>query len=1503
MALDLQPIPDSSTPQQPQVPPTPAPTNVPQSSTPAAAPGNSGKLDLQPILDLQPLDPSPSNDQSNITPFEQGMTKQLYNNVPFGKDIIKGTDALAGTHMASDIENNTPPNTIGEKVGEAVGGSLSLFPAWEAGGALAPGVSPLLAGSAGVGVQGDVESLNKGKSPQEALGAGALDAGGTFVGGKAIEGLGNVISPMLQGLAGHGDVYRNLLNPGKGVVNDIEVKSGKDINDAFQTMANERLPIKSVIQNNRDTIDTNEARAVIKGRISGLYDQLQNTLQNSDAKFNLNDLRDQVLAKLRPAFKNDEDFEGAQQDVNNQFDAAIRQRVPAYEEGQLFDDKGNATPGDPMVDAPTLSNMKEGMWQKGYNLLAPNSQKTARIIGNTLKQAIEDAHPDDSNIKELNQEMGNLQTVDGILQKTHGKVVNGGALGNYLRGGVGAIVGEQIGQLLGHPVIGTGLGGFVGEQTNRLFNNPELITAALSKIRDIHDFGGTMADGAADLALKFGLKPKAPVTPPDNAITPEVMGGKGELPYLPKIGLNRALPSPKDAGQSSGPVITPEAQEGQVMPQSKLLPAPDTVYGPGFTMKDYKPQPVNLSDGDRKDLEDMLDWTSNQQKGERYSFINAEGQRQYSGTPSAHAQSVQEIGPKPAQEMMTKALLNKPMTPMQTLKVKKMLTDFQTNIKPKMNGIIPGAEASDGQVEGNTGANKTDNPSGPDLGGNKGSVDIGGKNAPTFYSEASNVIDQKMPNAATPEQVRGILSPANGVKPDELKWMGLDDYLSGKTKVSKADLQNFIKDNQVQVNEVEKSDQIANPEHDKLHRGYMAAQETRASIGQKLGSDPYVSGQPFRWMYKDATGKPVDVPVQYHDALDKATEAENAYDNISNQDERNRPEGSPQFGQYQLPGGQNYREMLLTLPESKNAVTDKNALKDVNDFKNQMAKKYGMNWKEKASPAELKKNTDLSYASARAAVKSGQDTFRDSHFDEPNVLAHVRMNDRVDADGKKNLFLEEVQSDWHQKGKQLGYRGTSDLSPQQLNARVLELENKGTDATPVEKQEWAKLKSIQENKGVPDAPFQKTWHELAMKRMLRYAAENGYDRLSWTTGDQQAERYDLSKHIDSISYSRPIINGQVTKQDLFNISALKGKDVVLKKDEQTPQQLEALIGKDATKKIVDQKSHIGVIDGDDLKVGGEGMKGFYDKILPDFMNKYAKKWGGEVKDTKLTTEKSIKDHPTVNSFEDGLKYLKSGKGQIWYEISDEPGQYSSYEDPGDWKETFEKGDDFSEMHKVPEGEDFSTIERHAHSIDITPAMKQSVMKQGQPLFNWNPTTATGAAGLGLGAALGAKKATAGQPGAQDRLNLPAPQYTKREEGFRGSIYQDTSGHKSIGYGFNLDDPSMRRMISNDVLNGKRELTNREADSIFSKAFAKAQDDATRFVGPSTWGKLSTSQQKALTDMSYNLGLNKLNGFKNMRSALQAGDYNKASGEVLKSNYASEVPNRAKRNSQLLKSNV
>jgi hypothetical protein len=43
-------------------------------------------------------------------------------------------------------------------------------------------------------------------------------------------------------------------------------------------------------------------------------------------------------------------------------------------------------------------------------------------------------------------------------------------------------------------------------------------------------------------------------------------------------------------------------------------------------------------------------------------------------------------------------------------------------------------------------------------------------------------------------------------------------------------------------------------------------------------------------------------------------------------------------------------------------------------------------------------------------------------FPEENILAHIRFTERVDADGKKMLFIEELQSDWSNTGRRSGWR-------------------------------------------------------------------------------------------------------------------------------------------------------------------------------------------------------------------------------------------------------------------------------------------------------------------------------------------------------------------------------------------------------------------------------------------------------------------------------------------------
>ena len=163
-------------------------------------------------------------------------------------------------------------------------------------------------------------------------------------------------------------------------------------------------------------------------------------------------------------------------------------------------------------------------------------------------------------------------------------------------------------------------------------------------------------------------------------------------------------------------------------------------------------------------------------------------------------------------------------------------------------------------------------------------------------------------------------------------------------------------------------------------------------------------------------------------------------------------------------------------------------------------------------------------------------------------------------------------------------------------------------------------------KRVPEAPFEKNWQEVCMKRMLRYAAENGYDRVAWTTGDQQAERYSLRGKVEWIQRGNDY--GDSPERIFFKIGD-STPDIEIDDDgiivdassllhESVGKPLDKFVGKEVAAKIQDAElGPDGRIQGEDLRVGGEGMKVFYDQLLPNYMNKYGKQWGVSVEDAHI----------------------------------------------------------------------------------------------------------------------------------------------------------------------------------------------------------------------------------------------------------------------------------------------
>lgn len=272
------------------------------------------------------------------------------------------------------------------------------------------------------------------------------------------------------------------------------------------------------------------------------------------------------------------------------------------------------------------------------------------------------------------------------------------------------------------------------------------------------------------------------------------------------------------------------------------------------------------------------------------------------------------------------------------------------------------------------------------------------------------------------------------------------------------------------------------------------------------------------------------------------------------------------------------------------------------------------------------------------------------------IMANIRKHDDADeASTKKVLVIDEIQSKRHQDAREKGYKKELADSVYEayrkfldteaaLTKKYKELETAESDdeiRSILSDEDYQTYTSARQhyldfrqeqtrnNNAVPAAPFEKNWHELAMKRMLRYAAENGYDKIAWTTGAQQAERYNLGNAIQEIytfepdDYAKehgefsniefvPTGNG-----DPFFVNVDKdGKIMSSDLDELRGKSLGEVVGKELAVKLISSEPG-STIKPSDLRLGGEGMKGFYDDMLVRFMNKYGKKWGVKVEDVDL----------------------------------------------------------------------------------------------------------------------------------------------------------------------------------------------------------------------------------------------------------------------------------------------
>jgi len=606
-------------------------------------------------------------------------------------------------------------------------------------------------------------------------------------------------------------------------------------------------------------------------------------------------------------------------------------------------------------------------------------------------------------------------------------------------------------------------------------------------------------------------------------------------------------------------------------------------------------------------------------------------------------------------------------------------------------------------------------------------VGEGGEVAPTFFSriikEADALSGEKF-NAKDVASIRKVMrkvkqpdgtkklvemEEASGilgkkVKPEEIKWSGIEDFLKDKKSVTKQEIQDYLRLNEVKVEEV-------------------------MLKATKFGDQPSL----------------------------------------------------------QVPGGSNYQELLLKLPEIQ---TKRKA--EINKEMDRLAEKFARQ-KTDSSAQKAVKQEMLKLEAEEQLIKKQQ--FTAGHFPDPNILSHVRLNERTSVKNEKVGFLEEIQSDWAQLGRKSGFIGKEKDAPAGFHFRqntkshptavLHELIEDSTGkivGSGILKEQALQKAGFNTSRFVPNAPLLKNWWEFTLKRMLREGVNRGWDRMAWITGKQTADRYDLAKYAKKIEFTKST-DGTI-RMNIDAIDGTKAVEIAKNMDD-----LEKHVGKEIRKRVEDgfaenksvvswetkgegrfkqvdakyvdtdgryvsttaivrnlgkwrviprlssspqkdfdslldakryweESSPVGgittTLEGENLHVGGQWAFNLYDRTIPQFLNKFGEQFGARVEKVGIQQPQSGFPYKIVD--QEGNHFnsyagLRQAKEELIDLNSNDPSVISKTE-LGRFKRPF-----------VMFEEEFKP--QQYQSIPITDAMKKVALEEGFELFS--------AVGAGAGA--------------------------------------------------------------------------------------------------------------------------------------------------------------------------
>jgi len=337
-----------------------------------------------------------------------------------------------------------------------------------------------------------------------------------------------------------------------------------------------------------------------------------------------------------------------------------------------------------------------------------------------------------------------------------------------------------------------------------------------------------------------------------------------------------------------------------------------------------------------------------------------------------------------------------------------------------------------------------------------------------FYSEAERQAKMMQQNKGSGAQFAGLLLN-KGVKQDELDAVGLTDLFENNANVTKKEIIDTIELNKVALIETKKSkslgdnidmDDYFSPESftdirngeeafksaDEIKEAYETGNYSRPTIEYDAKVFEFVNDDPKPMKLYGTINTHVPTgykTVMFENLSDEGQDISDIYftfrPDADVKDWRNSVEAQRFIREK---GMASTKDLILddlaemiqdhTAQSFDEAVVRlKSAAIEYGDFDPGDVAKWeastqngGTNYKEyllRLPPKGENRFGEVQLENPKIYQK-GKDFQYRTHFDEFNPLFHIRTKDRISSDGRKILYVEELQSDWGQRGAGRGFK-------------------------------------------------------------------------------------------------------------------------------------------------------------------------------------------------------------------------------------------------------------------------------------------------------------------------------------------------------------------------------------------------------------------------------------------------------------------------------------------------